>query len=65
MLKWTSALIAFLPFAAQAHIDLQTLDRNMSGPRAQVLVLGTIHLNGLPPGFKPASLNCYQKCAQL
>lgn len=57
MLKWTSALIAFLPFAAQAHIDLQTLDRNMSGPRAQVLVLGTIHLNGLPPGFKPASLN--------
>jgi hypothetical protein len=46
-----------LPHAAQAQIDLTTLDRDMAGPRAQVLVLGTIHLRTLPESFDPASLD--------
>jgi hypothetical protein len=43
------------PVAAQ--VDLTTLDRDMSGPRAQVLVLGTIHLRTLPASFNPAALD--------
>lgn len=45
------------PFAAQAQLDLTKLDRGMTGPRAQVLVLGTVHLRELGPGFDPAALN--------
>ena len=45
------------PFAAQAQADLTALDRGMAGPRAQVLVLGTIHLRTLPAGFNPAALD--------
>jgi hypothetical protein len=41
----------------QAQIDLTTLDRDMAGPRAQVLVLGTVHLSTLPKSFDPASLD--------
>jgi hypothetical protein len=58
--KWTNwiwGLIATLPFAAQAQVDLAALDRDMVGPRAQVLVLGTVHLSGMPAGFNPASLD--------
>ncbi|MDQ1920232.1 DUF5694 domain-containing protein [Massilia pseudoviolaceinigra] len=54
--KWICGVIAILPFAAQAQVDLTTLDRDMAGPRAQVLVLGTVHLRYMPPGFDPASL---------
>lgn len=50
------ALALALPFAAQAQIDLTTLDRDMTGPRAQVLVLGTVHLSELPASWDPASL---------
>jgi len=60
MAYWTyrlCGLFAVLPLAAQAQIDLTTLDRGMTGPRAQVLVLGTVHLNGMPAGFKPAALD--------
>jgi hypothetical protein len=39
------------------HVNLKTLDRDMAGPRAQVLVLGTMHLSGMPAGFNPASLD--------
>lgn len=41
-----------------AHVDLDALDRDMSGPRAQVLVLGSVHLSQLPEGtdFDPATL---------
>lgn len=46
-----------LPLAAQAQGDLATLDRDMAGPRAQVLVLGTIHLSELPKTFNRAALD--------
>lgn len=53
---WLWRLAAFaLPVAAQAQVDLK-LDRGMSGPRAQVLVLGTVHLSELPDSFDPATL---------
>jgi hypothetical protein len=57
--KWTWGLIAALPLAAQAQpqIDLTTLDRDMAGPRAQVLVLGTVHLRTMPKSFDPKSLS--------
>jgi hypothetical protein len=54
--KWAWGLIAAFPFAAQAQVDLAALDRDMVGPRSQVLVLGTVHLSGMPKGFNPASL---------
>ncbi|MGQ4659566.1 DUF5694 domain-containing protein [Lysobacter sp. F6437] len=41
---------------AQAQVDLTTLDDRMAGPRAQVLVLGTVHLSEIPDGFDPATL---------
>ncbi|MCU6434021.1 DUF5694 domain-containing protein [Undibacterium sp. Jales W-56] len=55
--KWVWGLIAAVPFAAQAQVDLRALDRDMAGPRAQVLVLGTVHLSGMPADFNPASLD--------
>ena len=57
MRTWHWGWIAALPLAAQAQIDLTSLDSDMVGPRAQVLVLGTVHLNGMPPGFNPAALD--------
>lgn len=59
MRKWTTAmacLAAAWPYFAQAQVDLASLDRDMAGPRAQVLVLGTMHLNAMPDGFDPAAL---------
>lgn len=50
-------LFAFASAPASAQVDLTSLDRDMAGPRAQVLVLGTIHLRGLPPSFNPAALD--------
>jgi hypothetical protein len=50
-------VVAALPLAAQAQVDLTGLDRDMAGPRAQILVLGTVHLRAMPPGFNPASLD--------
>lgn len=41
---------------AQAQVDLTTVDKHMAGPRAQVLVLGSVHLSELPESFKPDSL---------
>ena len=55
--KWIWGVIAGLPLAAQAQVDLTALDRDMAGPRAQVLVLGTMHLREMPAGFDPASLD--------
>jgi hypothetical protein len=57
---WTKqicGLIATIPFAAQAQIDLTVLDRDMVGPRAKILVLGTVHLRAMPAGFNPAALD--------
>jgi hypothetical protein len=42
---------------AQAQVHLKGLDRDMVGPRAQVLVLATEHLREMPAGFNPASLD--------
>lgn len=55
--KWIFGLLAACPFAAQAQVELTALDRDMVGPRAQVLVLGTVHLSGMPEDFNPASLD--------
>jgi len=49
------ALVA--PALAQAQVDLTVLDKDMAGPRAQVLVLGTVHLSEMSKDFKPESLN--------
>ena len=55
--RWIFGLLAALPLAAQAQVELKGLDRGMTGPRAQVLVLGSIHLRYMPDTFDPASLN--------
>lgn len=55
--KWTLGWLAICPFAVQAQVDLTVLDRDMAGPRAQVLVLGTMHLREMPASFDPAALN--------
>lgn len=55
--KWMWGLVLACPVAAQAQVDLTTLDRDMVGPRSQVLVLGTVHLSGMPEGFRPESLD--------
>ncbi len=56
---WIGGSLVALAFAAgaQTRIDLSSLDRDMVGPRAQVLVLGTMHLRELPDGFDPATLH--------
>jgi hypothetical protein len=65
---WICACLAALPFALHAQttsaplphsapIDLTTLDHDMAGPRAQVLVLGTSHLRHMPKDFDPKSLD--------
>lgn len=41
---------------ASPQVDLSVLDDGMKGPRAQVLVLGTMHLSAFPDGFRPESL---------
>lgn len=46
-----------LPLTARAQLDLTALDRDMAGPRAQVLTLGTIHLRTVPASFNPAALD--------
>lgn len=46
-----------IPAFAHAQIDLTTLDREMTGPRTQVLVLGSVHLSELPKDFDPKSLD--------
>lgn len=55
--KWSWGLVLAMPFAAQAQVDLTVLDRDMVGPRAQVLVLGTVHLSGMPKEFDPKALD--------
>jgi len=58
--RWTkfACLLAFaIPAAAHAQqIDLTNLDKDMAGPRSQVLVLGSIHLQAKSGDFKPDSL---------
>lgn len=59
MEQWAKRILfagAVMPVLAQAQLDLTALDRDMTGPRAKVLVLGTVHLNSMPASFNPASL---------
>lgn len=55
MLVWMLALAG--PATVQAQVDLTVLDQNMAGRRAQVLVLGSIHLSAMPGDFRPESLD--------
>ena len=55
--NWIRGLVLTLPLAAQAQVDLTTLDRDMVGPRSQILVLGTVHLRDMPASFNPAALD--------
>lgn len=60
MEQWVKRILfagAMVPVLAQAQLDLTALDRDMTGPRAQVLVLGTVHLRSMPASFNPASLD--------
>lgn len=60
MVKWANWVLlasVAMPVLAQAQIDLTVLDRDMAGPRAQVLVLGTVHLRSMPASFNSASLD--------
>lgn len=56
---FVAGMILTLPIFTQAQtkIDLTTLDNQMTGPRSQVLVLGTVHLSELPAGFNAHALN--------
>ena len=53
---WETAALLLASSAALAQPVNLKLDRDMTGPRAQVLVLGTVHLGELPPGFNPTTL---------
>jgi hypothetical protein len=55
--KVVCGLAVASPVMAQAQVDLTKLDRDMAGPRSQVMVLGTVHLRGMPAAFKAASLD--------
>ncbi|WP_342316692.1 DUF5694 domain-containing protein [Lysobacter sp. FW306-1B-D06B] len=55
-MKWLGICALSLPFTAQAQVDLTSLDRDMAGPRSQVLVLGSVHLNELPKGVREETL---------
>jgi hypothetical protein len=41
---------------ARAQVDLSVLDDRMAGPRAQVMVLGTVHLGQMEGDFSPAAM---------
>ena len=54
---WSGCVALFIASGmAQVQVDLTRLDEGMVGSRAQVLVLGSVHLNNLPKTFKAQSL---------
>ncbi len=55
--NWIRGLVLTFPLVAQAQVDLTALDRDMVGPRAQIMVLGTVHLRNMPANFNPAALD--------
>lgn len=55
--RWGWALALAAPVVAQAQVDLTVLDKDMAGPPARVLVLGSVHLSGMPETFKAESLD--------
>lgn len=56
-MKWIFGFLAACPLLAQAQVDLASLDRDMVGEKAQIMILGTVHLSGMPAGFNSASLD--------
>lgn len=56
-MKWGWMLALAVPATGQAQVDLAVLDQDMAGPRAQVLVLGSVHLSRMPEDFRPESLD--------
>lgn len=54
---WALALAGPAAALALAQVDLTALDQDMTGRRAQVLVLGTVHLSGMPKDFRRESLD--------
>lgn len=52
----SACLMALMPVCAQAQIDLANLDKDMVGPRTEVLVLGSVHLSEHEP-FAPKALD--------
>lgn len=55
-MKWLGICALSLPLAAQAQVDLTSLDRDVAGPRSQVLVLGSVHLSEMPKDFREKTL---------
>jgi hypothetical protein len=55
--RWGWVLALAAPAVAQAQVDLTVLDKDMAGSPARVLVLGSVHLSGMPETFKAESLN--------
>lgn len=49
--------LCLLPMLGVAEVKLSELDRDMTGPRSQLLVLGTVHLNELKDGYPPQALD--------
>ncbi|MGN7839109.1 DUF5694 domain-containing protein [Stenotrophomonas sp. 22385] len=55
---WIATLLACaFPSLAAVPVDLATLDREMTGPRTQVLVLGSVHLSEVEGGIQPGALD--------
>lgn len=54
---WLALALTFaFPAVAATPVDLTTLDREMTGPRTQVLVLGSVHLSEIKGGIQPGAL---------
>ena len=52
----SACVMALIPVCAQAQIDLANLDKDMVGPRTEVLVLGSVHLSE-HEAFDPKALD--------
>lgn len=56
-IEYAALLVLAAPAMAQTPIDLTTLDRDMAGPRTQVLVLGSVHLSQMKVPPPPQALD--------
>lgn len=58
--RWAACVVSMGlagPGLGLAQVDVSGLDKDMHGQPAQVLVLGTMHLSGMPDGFRRESLD--------
>jgi hypothetical protein len=53
---WAAVAALAFPVVASTPLDLGSLDRDMTGPRTQVLVLGSVHLSEIEGGVAPGAL---------